>query len=75
LVIFYSLRFVSLASVVAALSLPLFAWLYHYDPLALGVAGLVAVFVAVRHRANLVRLAQGTERRFERKPAAPKEPA
>jgi len=75
-VVFYASRFVSLASILAALSLPLFAWLLRRDPLALWVSGLVAVFVVVRHRTNLGRLARGTEKRFERKkPAAPPEAA
>jgi glycerol-3-phosphate acyltransferase PlsY len=34
---------------------------------AIGVSGLVALFVIVRHRANIGRLIGGTEKRFERR--------
>jgi glycerol-3-phosphate acyltransferase PlsY len=64
-------RFVSLASIAAALSLPVLALVFHRDTPAVCVAGLVALFVLVRHRANIVRLAAGTEKRFERRKAAP----
>lgn len=63
-------RFVSLASLCAALGLPL-AILFLGYPLPLAGAGaVVALIVLVRHRANVERLLQGTERRFgEREPA------
>jgi acyl phosphate:glycerol-3-phosphate acyltransferase len=66
-VVFLAARYVSLASIVAALSLPLLAWAFKRDSLALGVAAAVALFVIVRHRANVVRLMNGTEKRFDRK--------
>jgi glycerol-3-phosphate acyltransferase PlsY len=66
LAVFYATRYVSLASILAALSLPALAVLYHKEAAAVWVAGLMAAFVVVRHRANIVRLVRGTEHRFER---------
>lgn len=77
-------KFVSLASCLAALSLP--AWLFltieamdaepgrHARALPFYVVvGLLALVVVVRHRANLGRLARGTENRIGRRvdPRAP----
>src|SRR5271165_2261428 len=67
LVVFYATRYVSLASILAALSLPVLARLFSLGPIALGAAALIAVFVVVRHRANVGRLLSGTEKKFERK--------
>jgi len=67
LVVYFAVRYVSLASIAAALSLPLAAFLFHRDALALGVAGAIALFVIIRHRANIVRLLKGTEKRIEKK--------
>ena len=59
-----SFRFVSLASLCAALGLPLAILALGYPP-ALAVAALaVATLVVVRHRENIQRLMAGTERRF-----------
>jgi len=66
-VVFYATRYVSLASILAALSLPVLALLFHGGTIALWVTMLVALFVIVRHRANVGRLLGGTERKFERK--------
>lgn len=66
-VVFYASRFVSLASILAALSLPASAALMHGGPVQVAVTALVALFVAVRHRANIARLLNGTENRFERR--------
>lgn len=66
IIVFIAARYVSLASIAAAVSLPLLAFAFKRDTLALCVAGLVALFVIIRHRANVVRLFNGTEKRFER---------
>jgi glycerol-3-phosphate acyltransferase PlsY len=66
-VLFFASRYVSLASILAAASLPAFAFLYRQGRIAMGVSGLIALFVVVRHRANIARLLNGTEKRFERK--------
>jgi acyl phosphate:glycerol-3-phosphate acyltransferase len=67
--VFFTTRYVSLASIVAALSLPASAWLLSRGGgwLDVDVAALIALFVVVRHRANIVRLLGGTEKRFEGK--------
>lgn len=66
-VTFYASRYVSLASMIAAVSLPLSAWLLGYSRLLIITAAIVAVFVIVRHRENCRRLLNGTENRFVKK--------
>jgi len=67
--VFVVFRFVSLASIVAAIALPLSAWVLGNaaDPIVLGFSGLIAALIIFRHRSNIVRLAQGREPRFDRK--------
>ena len=60
-------RYVSLASMLATASLPVSAWLLHRSPLLIGVSAAVAVFVVIRHRANISRLLAGTESKMGRK--------
>jgi acyl phosphate:glycerol-3-phosphate acyltransferase len=67
LITFYSSRYVSLASILAALSLPVAAFFLRQPQPLVILAALIAVFVVVRHRANLVRLVRGTENRFTKK--------
>jgi len=67
LLTFFTSRYVSLASMAAAVSLPLSAWLLHYSPPFVGMACLIAVFVIYRHRENCRRLMNGTENRFGKK--------
>lgn len=68
---FYSTRYVSLASIVAALVLVAAAYLLQVSSLLVGLAAVVAVFVILRHRSNIVRLLNGTENKFARKHTAP----
>jgi acyl phosphate:glycerol-3-phosphate acyltransferase len=64
-------RYVSLASIVAAVVLPAAAWLLPGTPIAFAIiASVIGAFVILRHRANIVRLANGTENKFAR--ATPK---
>jgi glycerol-3-phosphate acyltransferase PlsY len=66
-----SFRFVSLASICAALGLPLAILALGY-PLPLAAAGLVvAAIVIARHHENIRRLLAGTEARFGERAAAP----
>lgn len=72
LIVFALFRFVSLASMVAAVALPLSVWLIL--PRQSGGWGLLLAFSAaagaliiLRHRSNIGRLLRGTEPRFERK--------
>jgi glycerol-3-phosphate acyltransferase PlsY len=70
-------RYVSLASILAAASFPLFAWLLvHGDKPAPYIAAqiFVSLLIVLKHHQNIRRLAAGTENRFgggtqERKPA------
>ncbi len=64
--IFYATRYVSLASILAALSLPILALIFAPGKTALAVSVMVALFVVIRHRANVGRLLSGTEKKFER---------
>jgi glycerol-3-phosphate acyltransferase PlsY len=64
---FYSFRYVSLASILAVLSLPISAYFLHEPRLAIGLSGLVAVLIILRHRANIGRLIAGTENKFVKK--------
>lgn len=57
-------RYSSLASVVTAVSAPVAAWLLLGRAEAVAAIGLMAALLVWRHRANLQRLAQGTESRI-----------
>lgn len=65
LLVFFLTRYASLASIVTALALPLFAWLYGYEwpVVAFTIAGAAAIVVL--HYRNIRRLVAGTEHRFE----------
>ncbi len=67
LVTFFVSRYVSLASILAAVAIPVGALLLHQPGLLVGLAVLIGVFVIVLHRANLGRLLKGTENRFVKK--------
>ncbi|MFT3869983.1 MAG: glycerol-3-phosphate 1-O-acyltransferase PlsY [Nibricoccus sp.] len=69
---FYASRYVSLASILAAVALPIAAFFLHQPPLLLGLAVVIAAFVVIRHKANIQRLMNGTENRFVKKPTEPK---
>jgi glycerol-3-phosphate acyltransferase PlsY len=64
-------RYVSIASIAAAVALPTAVWLTK-DSLFLGIVttalGLLAIF---KHRGNIQRLLNGTEQRFGQKSATP----
>ena len=62
-------RYVSLASMIGAASLPITALIMHRSTVLVWVAAVIAVFVIVRHRANISRLLAGTESKMGRKPA------
>jgi acyl phosphate:glycerol-3-phosphate acyltransferase len=65
-------RYVSLASMVGAVSLPLVAVVLQRPMVLVSVSAVVALFVVLRHRANISRLLAGTESKIGRKTAAPK---
>jgi acyl phosphate:glycerol-3-phosphate acyltransferase len=72
LVLFLLTRYASVASIVTALALPLFAWLYGASwPVLVFACGGASAIVFL-HRHNIRRLVAGTEHRFEvgrRRPA------
>ena len=72
LLVFALVRYASVASIVAALSLPAFAAALG-EPWPVDVfAGAAALAVLVLHRGNIARLRAGTESRFRfRRPAQP----
>ena len=64
LVLFLTLRYASVASMVAAASLPFVAYALGEPWPVVGFAGVAAVAVVVLHRANIARLVHGQESRF-----------
>jgi len=65
LLIFFVTRYASVASIVAALALPLLAWLYGGSWPVLLYAGGGASAIVFLHRHNIRRLLAGTEHRFQ----------
>jgi glycerol-3-phosphate acyltransferase PlsY len=64
-------RYASLASILAAISLPFAAYVFGYDAAVVAFMAFAAVAIVWLHRANLRRLRAGTENRFNlRRPAA-----
>lgn len=78
LVVFAVSRYVSLASIVAAVALPLAVWLTGNGALLIGVSTALGTLAIYKHKANLQRLRAGTENRIGAKQPeaskAPKEP-
>jgi glycerol-3-phosphate acyltransferase PlsY len=72
LVTFYTTRFVAVASIVAALLLPVAAWIQQdgFTPVV-AFAMVLAALVIWRHRSNIQRLRDGTENKFTRKGKPP----
>jgi glycerol-3-phosphate acyltransferase PlsY len=58
-------RYVSLSSMLAAASLVLWGFLFRDPAPLLGGYIVFAVFIVIRHRANIQRLLAGTESKFE----------
>ena len=72
LVTFFASRYVSLASILAAVAIPVGAFALHQPRLLTGLAILIGGFVIVLHRANIGRLLKGTENKFVKKaPSTP----
>ncbi|MFA5092968.1 MAG: glycerol-3-phosphate 1-O-acyltransferase PlsY [Candidatus Omnitrophota bacterium] len=64
IIVFICFRMVSLASVLAALALPILCLLFK-QPLLLSLVNLLlSAFVIMRHKANLIRIFQGKESRL-----------
>lgn len=69
--LFFGTRYVSVASLGAAVSLPTASaalWaMGHCDGLRTGIAALMCVLAVWRHKPNIQRLLAGTEKKFEKK--------
>jgi glycerol-3-phosphate acyltransferase PlsY len=66
-IVFAASRFVSLASILGAISFPIFAWFFvHGDKPAffIAVQSIVALLIVAKHHQNIRRLLSGTEHRF-----------
>jgi glycerol-3-phosphate acyltransferase PlsY len=64
-------RYVSVGSMLAAVTFPLFVrLLYPGHVVAFWIAGVVALFIVFTHRSNIRRLLSGTEARFGRRRSA-----
>jgi glycerol-3-phosphate acyltransferase PlsY len=75
ILVFVTLRYASLASIVAGLSLPLVAVLLGYPWPVVAFAGAAAAAIVVLHRSNIRRLVAGTENRAKlRRATAPAGP-
>jgi acyl phosphate:glycerol-3-phosphate acyltransferase len=67
------LRYSSLASLIAAIGAPIYAWLLDSKEFLLVVIA-IGVLLIWRHRENISRLAAGTESRLGQKKASPPDP-
>lgn len=76
LAFFYAFRYVSLASLAFAASLPLFSALFwwmdwqlprSYTWIECGIAAAIFLLILIRHQSNISRLLKGTEHKFETK--------
>lgn len=65
-------RYVSLGSMVAAVTLPIAEWATGAPPPAVFAGTAIALFIAVSHRANVQRIVAGTERRLGKPQGVPK---
>lgn len=70
LVVFAISRYVSLASIAAALALPFATWWLDGRTTMIVITSLVGALAIYKHRSNLQRLRSGTESRFGRKKEA-----
>lgn len=60
-------RYISLASMFAAVSLPFAAFAFDQPSPVISISAMIAAFVIYRHRANLARIRAGTESKVGRK--------
>lgn len=72
LIVFFLTRYVSIASIAAALMLPtasgILLLMGKCDPLRFGIAAVMCIIAIWRHQSNIQRLLAGTEKKFEKKP-------
>jgi len=71
-IVFYAFRYVSLASILAAVAVVAASWLLGYHLAISVIASVLGGFVVLRHHENIRRLLSGTENKFAKKtPAQP----
>jgi glycerol-3-phosphate acyltransferase PlsY len=72
LIVFYSSRYVALASIFAAMAIPvamavIMTWQHRWNFVLLGLGLVMGTLVVVRHHSNIARLLSGTENQFSKK--------
>ncbi len=65
-IVYHLTRYVSLASIILGVSLPLLATLFKESVQVVGLCVFISLFIIVRHRSNIKRLIAGTEDRFSK---------
>jgi len=65
-------KYVSLASIIAAISVPMFMWLLKQPKQYLIVTSILAILVIYKHRSNIGRLLSGQEAKIGQKVHIPK---
>ena len=71
LVVLFSTKIVSLASISAALTCPIAMFLLQAPPAIQGYAFIAFLYVTLRHKSNIKRLLDGTETKYTDKPKEP----
>lgn len=72
-IVFYTFRYVSLASILAAVAIVAGSWLLRYHMAISVIASVLGGFVILRHHENIRRLLNGTENKFAKKSTAKSE--
>lgn len=60
-------RFVSLASILASLAIPVIVFLAGGSPAVAGIALVISILIVFQHRGNIARLVRGTEHKLGEK--------
>lgn len=68
---FFTSRYVSLASILAAVALPVASFALGQPLFISVISSVIGAIVIIRHRTNIKRLLAGTENKFVKKPAGP----
>jgi glycerol-3-phosphate acyltransferase PlsY len=64
-VVLWHWRYVSLASIAAAIAMPVFVAMLDSNPVMIAMTAIIATLVVHKHRENIGRLRNGTENRFK----------
>lgn len=66
-VILFITRYVSLSSILAAVTLVPMVWFFGRNPIMTGITAVIALLIIIRHKSNIVRLMNGTENKIGHK--------